>query len=131
MQNSVFQFAIFLTLCHAVSSCGYRQPEGARLNRRAVAGIAIQRAVSDGMEVRRFKRQRPIYLPGSRTWYACFEERGMLLAVGERFTVFVHDPTGTASLHRNAGTRGRASRARLDERLSRLATGSWSRANTD
>jgi hypothetical protein len=100
-----------------LASCGLITPDGARLNGKAVAELAHQTARSEGIEIRHFKNRAPVYLPANGIWYTCFEERGMLLAAGEQFTVFLDDSTGRSRLHRNTGKRDTLSRERLGRLL--------------
>ncbi|MEK7952471.1 hypothetical protein [Luteolibacter soli] len=117
MKSSAFTFALITIASFCFASCGLVKPEGARLNGKSVAGMARETARSEGFEIRHYKNRAPIYLPANRTWYTCFEERGMLLAAGEQFTVFLDDPTGRTRLHRDTGKRDWLSRERLEKLL--------------
>lgn len=117
MKSSASIAALMAVASFSFASCGLVKPEGARLNGKSVAGIARETARREGFEIRHYKNRTPIYLPANSTWYTCFEERGMLLAAGDQFTVFLDDTTGRARLHRGTGKRDWLSRERLEKLL--------------
>ena len=117
MNSSVSIVALLAVSSFCLASCGLVTPEGARLSGNGVASIARSVARSEGIDMDHFKNETPVYLPADKIWYTCFEERGMLLAAGEQFTVFVADSNGRARLHRDTGTRDSHSRERLAKLL--------------
>ena len=115
-----FESMMLMLVILSLPSCGFIRPAGARLNRGEAKDIARQTATAEGMTLPRYKNRTLRYLPDKRTWYATFEERGYLLAIGDQFTVFIEDPHGKSRLVRGKGDGSLFTKQELDAEIRRL-----------
>ena len=103
----------------ALSSCKTLSSDRS-YSRFSAWDLAEEVAKDEGIRLRSFKHRKGTFLTDQGYWCMEFEQRGMLLALGEHFVVFINDRSGETHLVHNLSYRNVGSEQRLANEIENL-----------